>query len=167
MRVTWNVAGNLLAWCLVWWQLATLMLTHQTPSIKKPALTRSCPRESSRGNLLFLPQSIPTLYLRSDFGHGKYTSLNLRCCFQFIDDSLLEHWVEMDYNVASKFNGRRCAVIDYECLPWAQESEVVASLPDSTDPFLILEHLQNLEKAWIILKSLVPIIFPKIHRGVR
>lgn len=77
----------------------------------------------------------------------------------------------MDCDVESKFKGGRSTVIDYECLPWAQE-EVVASLPDTTDPYLISEPLQDLESAstlesaWIILTLSALIIVSTIHWGL-
>ena len=77
----------------------------------------------------------------------------------------------MDGDVESKFKGGRRAMIDYECLPWAQE-EVVASLPDTTDPYLISEHLQDLESAstlesaLIILSLSAPIVVSTIHWGL-
>lgn len=70
----------------------------------------------------------------------------------------------MDCDVESKFKGGRSAVIDYECLPCVQE-EVVASLPDTTDPYLISEHLQDLESASALESALIILISSALNHS--
>lgn len=78
-------------------------------------LTRLCLSQPERIYHSSPPHSF--LYPRSDFGLGKYTSLDLIHGIQFSNSSSLEHWVQKDCDVESKFNrgwgGRGSAVIDY------------------------------------------------------